>query len=146
MIRKEFWRKKCFFCQFSKYFQAAYTFDAGANACVYLLESEVDKFLSYLNVYFPNDENAGNEYFRGIPVQLNALNGAVRENILFNVFNTLIQLDCISSQDLESIGSTTPVTKGAFKYIIHTKVGEGPQRLDDSESLLDSNGLPKKLQ
>lgn len=104
--------------------RAAYTFDAGANACVYLLESEVNKFLSYLNAFFPNDGAIGTEYFRGIPVQVNTLNDS----------------------ELESVGANTPITKGAFKYIIHTRVGEGPQRLDDSESLLDTNGLPKKLE
>lgn len=51
-------------------FKAAYTFDAGANACVYLLENEVSTFVSYLNAFFPNVP-ASNEYIRGIPVQLN---------------------------------------------------------------------------
>lgn len=51
-------------------FQAAYTFDAGANACVYLLEREVAKFLSYLNTFFPNTETATDEYIRGIPIKL----------------------------------------------------------------------------
>lgn len=53
-------------------FQAAYTFDAGANACVYLLESEVPKFLAHLNVFFPNDSTPSYEYIRGIPVLLSA--------------------------------------------------------------------------
>lgn len=51
--------------------QAAYTFDAGANACVYLLESEVSTFMSFVNTIFPNDTLSTEEYIRGIPVQLN---------------------------------------------------------------------------
>lgn len=38
-----------------------------------------------------------------------------------------------------------PFEKNLFKYIIHTKLGEGPKRLDDNESLLGDNGLPKGL-
>ena len=34
---------------------------------------------------------------------------------------------------------------GAVKGLIHTKVGGGPRRLDDSEGLLDASGLPKTL-
>ncbi|XP_031628052.1 diphosphomevalonate decarboxylase [Contarinia nasturtii] len=103
--------------------KAAYTFDAGANACVYLLESEVAKFVSYLNAYFPNNIATNDEYIRGIPVQVNSLN----------------------ESEIQSFGVVAPLAKNAFKYIIHTKVGEGPQRLDDSESLLTSDGNPKNL-
>lgn len=62
-------------------FKAAYTFDAGANACVYLLESEVSNFVSYLNTFFPNDAPT-NEYVHGIPVQLNQPNELVIVKIL----------------------------------------------------------------
>lgn len=48
----------------------AYTFDAGPNACLYLLESEVSKFLSFLNILYPNDAKPADEYIRGIPVEL----------------------------------------------------------------------------
>lgn len=33
-------------------------------------------------------------------------------------------------------------TPGLLKYIIHTKVGEGPTVLEESQHLLDTNGLP----
>lgn len=57
--------------------QAAYTFDAGPNVCVYLLEKEVDPFLSELNKFFPNDITPPEKYFRGVPVQLNTNNDMV---------------------------------------------------------------------
>lgn len=47
--------------------QVAYTFDAGPNACLYLLDSEVEEFLAVINEVFPPSENQ-TEYFRGIPV------------------------------------------------------------------------------
>lgn len=31
----------------------------------------------------------------------------------------------------------------AIRYVIHTRVGDDPQVLDDSETLLDSQGMPK---
>ena len=38
-----------------------------------------------------------------------------------------------------------PIQRGAIKYVIHTRPGPGPQILDDDESLLDENGIPKNL-
>ena len=38
-----------------------------------------------------------------------------------------------------------PIQRGAIKYVIHTKPGPGPQILDDEHSLLDDNGIPRKL-
>ena len=36
--------------------------------------------------------------------------------------------------------------KGALKYVIHTKVGDGPRVLEGEEHrLLDARGLPKNL-
>lgn len=53
--------------------RAAYTFDAGSNACIYLLKREVPKFLSFLNIIYPNDQLPQNEYIRGLPVELKTL-------------------------------------------------------------------------
>lgn len=58
-------------------FKAAYTFDAGPNACIYLLENEVEPFIAELNNLYPNDTTPQEEYVRGIPVQLNRNNDLV---------------------------------------------------------------------
>jgi diphosphomevalonate decarboxylase len=52
--------------------QVAYTFDAGPNACLYLLQSEVPKLLPVLNYIFP-PENETVEYLKGIPVEEQAI-------------------------------------------------------------------------
>lgn len=52
--------------------QVAYTFDAGPNACLYLLECEVPKLLSVICHIFP-PENEGVEYLQGIPVEKRAV-------------------------------------------------------------------------
>lgn len=44
--------------------KVAYTFDAGPNACIYLLQSEVEQFISVVNYVFP--QLAGVEYYRGL--------------------------------------------------------------------------------
>lgn len=54
------------------FLQVAYTFDAGPNACLYLLECEVPKLLSVICHIFP-PENEGVEYLQGIPVEKQAV-------------------------------------------------------------------------
>jgi hypothetical protein len=58
---------RTFFC-----LQVAYTFDAGPNACLYLLECEVPKLVSVICHIFP-PENEGVEYLQGIPVEKQAV-------------------------------------------------------------------------
>lgn len=48
--------------------KVAYTFDAGPNACLYLLEKNVKRVLAFINYMFPNDDQQTVEYLRGIPV------------------------------------------------------------------------------
>ena len=48
--------------------KVCYTFDAGPNACLYLLEKNVKRVLSFINYAFPNDDQTTDEYIRGIPV------------------------------------------------------------------------------
>lgn len=58
---------KCFVCcknynflvaQYLYIFQVAYTFDAGPNACLYLLEKDVPEMLALIkNIFPPEDEN-----------------------------------------------------------------------------------------
>lgn len=47
--------------------KVAYTFDAGPNACLYLLEDQVQDVLSLINVIFPSTI-ANDEFLKGIPI------------------------------------------------------------------------------
>jgi len=98
-------------------YHAAYTFDAGPNACLYVLAEHVPHLLSAIQKVFPNDLADSGTYLRGLPIP--------------------------KVQDAESskLDSLDVHAKNAFRYIIHTKVGEGPKELSADNSLL-INGLP----
>ncbi|CAH0561340.1 unnamed protein product [Brassicogethes aeneus] len=99
--------------------RVAYTFDAGPNACLYILEKDVEEFLSVVNYVFPPPEVDQVEYLTGMPLE-----------------NRKIKNDLINSLNL------TRNEPGLLKYIIHTNVGEGPTSTDDH--LLSLNGIPLK--
>ncbi|XP_055618531.1 diphosphomevalonate decarboxylase [Toxorhynchites rutilus septentrionalis] len=83
--------------------RVAYTFDAGPNACLYLLEKDVPELLAVVNRVFPNDKLGSPEYIKGISVDVNDLP--------------------------EASESFSPNQNNLIKYIINTKVGEGPKRV-----------------
>ncbi|XP_055610455.1 diphosphomevalonate decarboxylase [Uranotaenia lowii] len=84
--------------------RVAYTFDAGPNACLYLLEKDVPALLATVNRVFPNEKLGTVEYIKGIPVELKDLPKA--------------------DDQFSAVGDNL------LKYIINTKVGEGPKRVD----------------
>ncbi|RUS91995.1 hypothetical protein EGW08_000208 [Elysia chlorotica] len=101
--------------------KVAYTFDAGPNACLYLLEEDVPRVLSLVRHFFPPSKDMKD-----------------------SSFVTGLKLDEIKplSGDISQIN--IPISEGAVKYVIHTNVGPGPQVLTDpKESLFTSEGKPR---
>lgn len=96
--------------------KVAYTFDAGPNACLYLLEKEVPQVLSLIKYVFPS--SSPKTYVTGLC--------SISENLDTNVLNKL---------------SVQPQEKDMIKYIIHTKVGEGPTEVEASH-LMNETGVP----
>lgn len=97
--------------------KVAYTFDAGPNACLYLEDENIAEVVAGLKLAFPNDNSDNVEYIKGIPIKEQS----------YEAFK------------FKSNGNNL------LKYIIHTKIGEGPKRLDECEGLLNEAGEPKKL-
>lgn len=93
--------------------KVAYTFDAGPNACLYLLDKEVPKVVSLLKHTFPTSNH---EFVSGLNVSSQEL--------------TANELSLFQPHDIDLI-----------KYIIHTKIGKGPVEIVDSH-LLNDSGLP----
>lgn len=96
--------------------KVAYTFDAGPNACLYLEEETVAGVVAGLKLAFPNDNTDNVEYIKGIPIR---------------------------EQPYEAY-KFKPIGNNLLKYVIHTKIGEGPKRLDEHDGLLNEAGEPKK--
>lgn len=96
----------------------AYTFDAGPNACLYLLEDVLPDIFAALNEFFPNDVEL--EYVRGQPAPAPI---ALSEELI---------------QTLQKRGNRKKTN--SFKYLINTSIGDGPQIV--SGRLLTDAGLP----
>ncbi|XP_037773918.1 diphosphomevalonate decarboxylase-like [Penaeus monodon] len=101
--------------------KVCYTFDAGPNACLFVPGAVANEMLSLLLRTFPpsSPQNA-DSFIRGMKPQTLTL-----------------------SKELESIADEN-AQSGRLKYLIHTKVGEGPRVLtEDGAHLLDPvSGLP----
>ncbi|XP_065226499.1 diphosphomevalonate decarboxylase-like [Planococcus citri] len=96
--------------------KVTYTFDAGPNACLFLLEENVPLVLKTILKIFPNNTTEEG-YLRGIPVDVNK----------------------IDVKNIPEINLDIPAN--ALKFLIHTKIGDGPVILNDpGESLISSNG------
>ncbi|XP_028665685.1 diphosphomevalonate decarboxylase [Erpetoichthys calabaricus] len=99
--------------------KAAYTFDAGPNAVIFTLDEDVGEFIELVKEHFPPETN-GELFLKGLPVSKVTL-----------------------SEELKSAIGMEPCSNG-IDYIISTKVGPGPQIVEDtSRYLLGLDGLPK---
>ncbi|XP_029678767.1 diphosphomevalonate decarboxylase [Formica exsecta] len=100
--------------------KVAYTFDAGSNATLYLLEKDVPAVMGVLNYFFPPLENVTIEYKKGLSVE-----------------------EIKPAKDLLEKLKFQKHPPGQLKYIIYTKVGDGPKYLDSPQDhLLDGQGNP----
>ncbi|XP_052249182.1 diphosphomevalonate decarboxylase-like isoform X2 [Dreissena polymorpha] len=99
--------------------KVAYTFDAGPNACLYLIEEDVAEVVSLVTHFFP-PIGPTEEFYTGLPTGSVALDQVIASQI------------------------NLPKQPGAIKYVIHTKPGPGPCVLTKKvDSLLDISGHPK---
>jgi diphosphomevalonate decarboxylase len=100
---------------------AAYTFDAGPNAVIYTLEKNVKTVVNLIASYFPAAASFEDRF------SLFARNEVPGQDALPTGFNSAV------AKQYET---------GGVKGFIHTRVGDGPRVLGDSEALLGQDGLP----
>jgi len=106
--------------------QAAYTFDAGPNAVIYLPKVNMPVVLALLLHYFPSSTRDG------------FLIGSQANNLSINIDPKL------KENLIKAIGLEPKLN--SLKYILHTTVGSGPKVVDNAYSLIDyNNGYPKNF-
>lgn len=109
--------------------KAAYTYDAGPNAVIYAPKENMAEIIQLIGHYFPSNKEP-TEFFTN---PYNAINGKLGEDFLPKShanFN-------------ENVIPVQPA--GSVSRLLHTKVDDGPRVLNESESLLKEDGLPKRL-
>lgn len=116
-------------------YRAAYTFDAGPNAVVFLKREHVSQFLGIMNYFFPcpsTDLERASEYY-----------GRAMDFVNF------WEQDEETREFLGQMEKLPVFPKGSFKRIISTQVGDGPRLLastyEPSVSLLDDKGWPVSI-
>jgi len=103
--------------------KAAYTYDAGPNAVIYAPAANMKEIISMIIRFFPQQE-------------------VFKDS--FGLFGTDgVGVGGLVSGFNENVAKTWEL--GAIKGLIHTRVGGGPRKLGQEESLLGDNGLPKNL-
>jgi diphosphomevalonate decarboxylase len=100
--------------------KAAYTFDAGPNAVLYVPKEHVESLVTLLEYYFPSSKPSA-EFVRGL--------------------DKIEKMGTVP-QHLQAGSKGMPVRESdGLNYMICTRVGAGPQVI--TESLVDDKGFPK---
>ncbi|KAI8586251.1 mevalonate pyrophosphate decarboxylase [Geranomyces variabilis] len=109
-----------------KGYRAAYTFDAGPNAVLYVRREHVAEVLAIVNAVFP------------VPT-------TDRDAYLGRAAQYVGKEDVAGVASLVQKIGMTPLANGSLRRIISTSVGDGPRVLGwgAENSLLGENGLPK---
>lgn len=95
--------------------KVAYTFDAGPNACIYLLDQFVDQFIGVLRNFFLVEDDQGNSLTLQVKGRTH---------------------DSFKGPELESINDMLKSkgvrpSRNSINYLIHTSIGDGPKLIEE---------------
>ncbi|KAI8384337.1 diphosphomevalonate decarboxylase [Radiomyces spectabilis] len=108
--------------------KAAYTYDAGPNAVIYAPKENMREIIQLIAHYFPsNNDNYFNDHYQVLGEQ--SMSGEFKPQG-HSAFN-------------ENVIPVHP--EGSVSRLLHTKCHDGPRVLEQSESLLNDEGVPKRL-
>lgn len=111
--------------------KAAYTYDAGPNAVIYAPKQHMAEIIQLIGHYFPAPPTKEPSAFFADPYQV--AKGKLGEHYL-------------PKGHLKFNEHVIPVQPaGSVSRLLHTKVDDGPRVLSESDSLLNAQGLPKRL-
>ncbi|GFU47260.1 diphosphomevalonate decarboxylase [Nephila pilipes] len=97
--------------------KVAYTFDAGPNACLYLLEKDVPEIISIMKTAFPPSDDDDMPFIKGLDTPHISISKMLMDSL-----------------------HVAP-DPGAISYIINSQVGSGPTIIQELH-LLDGKGFP----
>jgi diphosphomevalonate decarboxylase len=110
-------------------YRAAYTYDAGPNAVLYVLKEDLAEVLEIVNMFFPAPGGATEEYFGGAQGLLGTVDLARIQSLL------------------DLMPHARHFAPGSLTRLIKTQVGDGPRVLsrgfNSDVSLLNEEGLLK---
>lgn len=110
--------------------KAAYTYDAGPNAVIYAPKENMAEIIQLIGHYFPSDKEPS--AFFADPYNV-AKDGKLGQDFVPKSHTNFNQ-HVIPVQPVNSVSR-----------LLHTKVDDGPRVLSTEESLLNTEGLPKRL-
>ena len=138
---------------------ACYTYDAGPNACIFLLEKVALMYctscfncaVQYVGLvaallhHFYSDTPSTGQFLHGEKLELEP-----RPELLDKVtdqWNSPDRPAGLYQRLMCFLQLSLARAPGGLKYVLHTRPGEGPQQLTDpAAALLDKNGMPKNVQ
>ncbi|KAF7726471.1 diphosphomevalonate decarboxylase [Apophysomyces ossiformis] len=109
--------------------KAAYTYDAGPNAVIYAPKENMSEIIQLIAHYFPGADPSTyfNDHYKVLDSTVQLGNKFKPNHVGFN----------------ENVIPVYPA--GSVSRLLHTKVHDGPRTLSEAESLLNADGIPKRL-